>query len=217
MEGPAEALWYVHGPLRRDLKQMVGQSHQMDEHGPTAPEGELAELQQRYGFWCRMMEVQEEAEEQHLFAALTEAAPGSMDAYQSAHREVGSIREKVASALNAGELHATHELIHQLDHHLEAYFDKEHELVPMTAKHLSEAAQADITAKMAGHMPHELMPKAIGWMLRHQVQSEREGFLRLEQQVAPPQAFIHITGIAKELSSDAEWSELVGRFPELAP
>ena len=87
MAGPLEAVRYIHSPMRRDLQEMAGHAHHMDEGAPTdETKHHLSELQQRYALWSRIVDVHEDAEEQFLFSALDAAVPGTSAAYQEAHR-----------------------------------------------------------------------------------------------------------------------------------
>ena len=120
----------------------------------------------------------------------------------------------MAAALEEGDSHQLHGLIHQLERELYAHLDQEEQtLFPLA---IPPADQAAIASKMGAHVPDDFFQEATAWMLRYQSQEEREGFLRMFQEGAPPEAFGAIKAIAKQLLSESEWLQLTQRLPALA-
>ncbi len=157
MAGPLAAISFIHNPMRRDLKEVATEAHELGaERESEGPTEELIQLQQRYRLWRRVLEVHEDGEEQFLFPALDAAAPGTSEAYREAHKRVATARADVAAALDEGDTHQVHGLLHRLEHELNDHLDQEEqELLPLAEQHLSQPDQAAIAGKMGAHVPSD--------------------------------------------------------------
>ena len=217
MTGPLAAISFIHGPMKRDLQEMAMEAHGLDEaHGSHGPTTDFVQLQQRYRLWCRVLEIHEDGEEQFLFPSIESVAPGTSAAYQEAHQRLAAALADVTVAMDEKDTHQVHRLLHRLERELNDHIDlEEKELLLLADEHIPQSEQAAIVGKMSALVPPDLLQEALAWMLRYQSLEEREGFLRMYQEVATPEDFGAVKAIAQQLLSEGEWSQLTERLPTL--
>jgi hypothetical protein len=69
---------------------------------------------------------------------------------------------------------------------------------------------------MAGKMPPEKMGAMVPWMARLLSTDDREGVMRMWAVALPAPAFAGIKKLVEGALKPNDWSDLVGRMPELA-
>ncbi len=209
MPGPLADVVYIHRPIRRDLREMKNQ---------LAPaSGSLGPIADRFTFLRRALRIHESGEEEILFPAIDERAPGASDPYTATHTSNRALMDRLDAALAGGDAPGASTLMTELESVMSAHLDQEEgELIPLCEQHFSMAEQGALAGRMGAHGPPEEMPAMTKWMLDLLSPEDRAGFVRMVQGAMPAEAFAGFgMGIKAALAAD-DWTDLVARVPEFA-
>ncbi len=69
---------------------------------------------------------------------------------------------------------------------------------------------------MASKVPHDEMPRLIGFLMANMTTEERETANRVWMALMPEQVFAGVKELVKGSVTSADWSDLTKRIPEMA-
>ena len=209
MPGPLADVVYIHRPIRRDLLEMKQAlaSAGTSGAGPTAD---------RFAFLRRVLRIHESGEEEILFPAIDERAPGASDPYTATHTSNRALMDRLDAAFAGGDAAGASTLMSELESIMSAHLDQEEsELIPLCEQHFSMAEQGALAGQMSAHIPPEDLPAMTGWVLNLLSPEDRAGFVRMVQGTMPAEAFAGFSmGVKSALPAD-DWTDLAARVPEL--
>ena len=209
MPGPLADVIYIHRPIRRDLLEMKADLASLAAGGLNPVAG-------RFTLLRRMLRIHESGEEEILFPAIDERSPGASDPYRATHDSNRDLMDGLDAALAGDDAPLASDLMSELEDTMSKHLDQEEsELIPLCEQHFSVAEQGALSGQMSAHVPPEEMPAATKWMLGLLSREDRAGFVRMVKDAMPAEAFAGFSmGIKAALAAD-DWSDLVGRVPEL--
>ncbi len=223
MSTPASGIRFIHKAIRAELDHIEALSWDYLQ----APDGQLPLLCERAKFLSGIVRGHAEGEDAILYPALEQKFPQISESYQLEHvAEDQSFKDMALAVarIEAGvEVDAWRGLARGLYRQavannavLSLHIQKEEQhLIPLVEQCFSIAEQADQVQKMIAHMPRELVPPAVPWILRALSGDEREEYLRGTLTEVPPEVGRAFREWARAGLPAEDWSDLVKRMPEL--
>ena len=212
MVAPLDIIKPIHNAFRKGLIDIDDSAYQIAKNG-----GDLSPVLERLKSYNEFLIFHADGEELAVFPAVDKIAPQVAQAFLMDHRELDTMTEGTAKVVGAAnELDAARATA-SLWTHLRIHLDKEDTfLYPLLRKGIPEAEQAPIVGTMASRVPHDEMPRVIGFLMANMTNEERETANRVWMALMPEQVFAGVKELVKGSVTSADWSDLTRRIPEMA-
>jgi len=198
MAGPIDAILAFHNAFRRDIAT-IDAAALVWARGEKEPGPGL----ERFRFFNEALVWHATGEERAIFPALEEVAPAVAEAYEKDHRALDAAYEVLSGAVSAGDPLKAARATAAFKFHLDLHLAKEDShLYRLIRERVSEPDQYKAIGIMAGSVPPERFPEAIGWLFPLLDSGDRQNLTGVWQRLMPPEVFAGVEQLIKGAVGD---------------
>ena len=210
MSSPIDIIRSFHNAFRRDIFQIDDSVLKIALNG-----GDLIPIFNRLSIVTELLDYHVKGEETAVFPVIDKLAPFMAKTYFVDHREL----ETMVSGLEAmpktpdplKTARATAVIASELRIHL---YKEDTHLYPLLKEQTTESEQASIIGLMSKQVPPDKFPTLVQWLFPLLDLDDRVVITKGWMTLMPPQIFAGLKPLIRKIVAE-NWSELVGRIPEL--
>ena len=210
LSGPIDIIRSFHNAFRRDIFQIDDSVLKIAHTG-----GDLTPIFNRLNIVTELLDYHVKGEEAAVFPAVDKLTPFMTKTYSIDHRELETMVSELEVMRKAPDplktARATAVIASELRIHL---YKEDIHLYPLLRERTTESEQASIVGLMSKQVPPDKFPTLVQWLFPLLDLDDKVVIVKGWMTMMPPLVFAGLKPLIRKIVAE-NWSELVGRIPEL--
>jgi zinc finger-like protein len=204
MARPLDAVMAFHNAFRKDITRIDAAALAW-ARGDQAATAELS----RYRFFNEVLVWHANGEEAAVFPIVEREAPLLAEPYIQDHHGLDAAHERLDAAVGAGDALEAARATAAFKFHLDLHLAKEDSQVyPLLKRRLRLPEEKGVAGTIAGMVPRERFPEAIGWIFPLLGPVDRQNLVQVFQMLMPPEVFSGVKGLVRGVVGEDDWTAL---------